>query len=232
MADLKPTCRTLPTDVQPPRPCSSGGRWQLADSSQAGRHHQGEGAALGGCLVLPASSGNLYRYAMIVVMQALCVFIRAISPVHRGLARSDAIVIVDPRRRRPRWHGLALHLQPRPAAPPRDQVKPGASQARLAATHTRTYVHTHVFTCTRCTRSRYHECTRSHAHTYIYQIVYTVQTRTHTNAQILQITYTHARAYTNTIRYMHVHLHIRIQDYTYAYTHISTALVSIMRRFL
>ena len=146
-AGLRPTCRALPTDVHPPRPSSSGGRWQLADSSQAGRHHQGEGAALGvtlgGRLVLPSSSGNLYRYAMIVVVQALHVCIRAISPVHRGLARSDAIVIVDPRRRRP-WHGLALHLQPRPAAPPRDQFKPGASQARLAATHTRTYVHTHI----------------------------------------------------------------------------------------
>ena len=157
---------------------------------------------------------------MIVVVQALCVFIRAISPVHRGLARSDAIVIVNPRRRRPRWHGLALHLQPRPAAPPRDQVKPGASQARLAATHTRTYVHTHVFTCTRCTRTRYHECTRSHAHTYIYQIVYTVQTRTHTNAQILQITYTHAHIcqYDTVHAHAHTHtrLHIHIQEYTYA----------------
>ena len=61
-----------------------------------------------------------------------------------GLARSDAIVIVDHPRSQPRWHGLALHLQPRPAAPPRDQVKPGASQARLAVTHTLTYVHTHV----------------------------------------------------------------------------------------
>ena len=77
---------------------------------------------------------------MIAVMQALCVFIRAISPVHRGLARSDAIVLVN----LPPLHGLALHLQPRPAAPPRDQVKPGASQARLAATHTRTYVHTRL----------------------------------------------------------------------------------------
>ena len=58
-AGLKPTCRALPTDVQPPRPCSSGGRWQLADSSQAGRHHQGEGAALGGRLVLPPSSQSI-----------------------------------------------------------------------------------------------------------------------------------------------------------------------------
>ena len=149
-AGLKPTCRALPTDVQPPRPSSSGGRWQLADSSQAGRHHQGEGAALGGCLVLPSSSGNLYRYAMIVVMQALCVFIRAISPVHRGLARSDAIVIVN----HPPLHGLALHLQPRWAAPPRDQVKPGAA-CRHAHAHIRAY--------TRNTHARDHEHTKSRA---------------------------------------------------------------------
>lgn len=150
---------------------------------------------------------------MIAVMQALHVCIRAISPVHRGLARSGAIVTVNPRRQRPRWHGLALHLQPRPAAPTRDQVKPVASQTALAATNMSSYVHTRLHLHKMHTHT-HHEHTKSLSHTHTH-----IKLHTHVQTQVpIQTHNTPNHLYTRAhipIRYMHVHILV----HTYKNTH-------------
>ena len=160
------------------------------------------GAALAGCLVLPSSSGILYRQAHLDCRHA--VFVR----FHPGPLPSPPRLCPlrrprHPRRRGPRWHGLARHLQPPRAAPPRGQDQPGQRRTRRAAMLTRTP------TCALRASTHTRLCTHAPVRT-------NAQTRAQTYVQARECSHLHA----STCTYAHTHIHTYVD--TFACTPICT----------